>query len=133
MLNERHNPEMIVGYESILDDTSASHSIFPEAYVVEHNNRNRHSASVILAIKAGLNPMPEDHLSTSTDTYWCSVQPKIGKEPLIGSFYRPPSDTHDELNNLKRMLFKVFALKSIPNICLSRHLSGHRGCQENQS
>ena len=118
ILIERHNPDIIVGCESKLVDTHASHSIFPETYVVERNDRNRHGAGLILAIKAELNPMPENHLSTSIDNYWCSVQPKNGKTLLIGSFYRPPSDTPDELEHLNRMLSKVFAPKSIPNIII---------------
>ena len=76
ILIEPHNPDTIDGCESKLDDTHASHSIFPETYVVERNDRNRHGARVILATKAELNPMPENHLSTSIDNCWCSVQPQ---------------------------------------------------------
>ena len=62
--------------------------------------------------------MPENHLSTFIDNCWCSVQPKIGKKLLIGSFYRPPSDTPDELEHLNWTLSKVLAPKSIPNIII---------------
>ena len=51
ILIERHNPDIVVGSESKLYDTHASHSIFPETYVVERNDRNRHVAGVILVIK----------------------------------------------------------------------------------
>ena len=59
-------------------------------YAVEQNDRNRHGAGVMLALKAELDLIPKDHISTSIDNCYSPVQPQIGKKLLIGSLYHPP-------------------------------------------
>ena len=57
-------------------------------------------------------------MNTSINIRWCSIQPKQGKKLLIGSYYRPPSDSADELNPLNDSLGKVFAPRNVPNVIL---------------
>ena len=114
----QYDPDVVIGCESKLDNSYATHSIFPDTYNVERSDRNKDGGGVILAIKSNLNPTPEEKLNTSINIRWCSIQPKQGKKLLIGSYYRPPSDSADELNPLNDSLVKIFAPRNVPNVIL---------------
>ena len=118
LLIQQHNPDVIIGCKSKLDENFTTHSIFPEDYEVQRSDRNRNGGGVILAIKDNLNPTPETHLNKSINMRWSSVKPKRGKKILFGSFYRPPSDTPDDLKPLDESLASIFSARTTPTVIL---------------
>ena len=119
LLIQRHDPDIIIGCESKLDDSFTTHSIIPETYDVQRSDRNRNGGGVLLAIKDNLNPTPETKLDTSINLRWCSIKPNRGKKILIGSFYRPPDDSSEDLKPLNDSLAKVFSNRSTPTVVLA--------------
>ena len=54
-----HDPDIIVGCESKLDNTHGTYSIFPDDYTVLCRDRDKHGEGVLIAVRTWLNPSPE--------------------------------------------------------------------------
>ena len=85
LLITNHNPDVIIGCETKLDNTHATYSIFPADYTVFRRDRNKHGGGVLITIRSLLNPTPEPALDSHPNQIWCSVNTASGKKLVIGS------------------------------------------------
>ena len=106
-LLELHNPDLVLGTESKLQNDIPSSSIFPSNYTVFRKDRNVHGGGVFQAIKSDLICVEEPHLSTDCEIIWTSLKMRNCKTLYLSTVYRPPDspikvleDIHDSINNV---------------------------------
>jgi len=106
-LIDEHNPDIICGCESHLDESYHTAEIFPNEYAVLRKDRAEGASAVFICIKKSLNVSEESDLNTDTELIWAKII-LLKKNPMyICSFYRPPNATIDSILQLQISLNKL--------------------------
>ena len=118
-LLDLHDPGIVLGTESKLDEGIPTYSIFPSNYTVFRRDRNCHGGGVFQAIKSDLVSMEEPRFSNESEIIWTSLKLNNCKTLYLASFYRPPNSTPDVLVQLHDSINEVFTKTfSHPNIVI---------------
>lgn len=95
-------PDIILGTETWLDPSIPSHEYFlTDDYVVyrkDRNTRNQSHGGVLIAISSSILSAEVPELQTDCENIWAEVNISNARKPVIGCYYRPPSD--DESLNI---------------------------------
>ena len=118
-----HDPDIIIGCESKLDNTHATYAIFPDDYTVFRHDRDKYGGGVLIAVRTCLNPSPKPSLDGYPNQIWCSISAANGKKVIIGSAYRPPSDSAEDLEELNASLNHIFSRRKAPYVLLAGDLN----------
>ena len=111
-MNELHNmiqstdPDIIMGAESWLNSTILDGEIFPDNYSVIRKDRtsSTEGGGVFIAHRKDLILTHRPDLDTSCEAVWAQLQIKGAKSVFVGSFYRPPSDGKDSMEQFELAL-----------------------------
>ena len=113
-----HNPDVICGQESHIDNTFTNGEIFPDRYNVSRKDRDVNGGGVFVAVSEKFVSTTEYHLDSACEIMWCKIC-LVGLKPLfIGSFYRPTNDKPDSLNGPYQSLNSLSKNGALPNIIL---------------
>ena len=82
-LIELHEPNIILGCESKLDQSIASYSVFPPNFEVFRKDRNVSGGGVFIAVRDDLIANPETSLASEYECIWISIQCPIKKKLYI--------------------------------------------------
>jgi len=101
------NPDVIIGSESHLDESIKDAEVFPPGYTVYRKDRDKHGGGVFLAIKSCFTSSSLPDTETDSEIVWASIALLNRKTIIIGSYYRPPSKSKEELHSLQQSLIKL--------------------------
>lgn len=112
-------PDCIIGNETWLDETIKNGAIFPKHYTIFWKDRNINGGGVFIGIKEGFTATRIATTDTEIEIMWVSVKvSQASKTFYIGSFYRPPSDHHTKLDELRKSISLLPGNASEKNIIL---------------
>lgn len=107
---ETHNPDVIIGTESWLDDTVNNNEIFPPNFTAVRKDRNTNTGhgGVLVATRNDIISVHQTELDTECEIVWVELQLMGCKKLVIGAFYRPPNKTDSKyLDQLKLSLNRI--------------------------
>lgn len=90
-----HNPDIILGCESKLDQSVPTYECFPTHYTVYRKDRTKHGGGVFVAVRAELVSYHLTHLDSNCEALWVQIQTPDAQDITVCSFYRPPNETRD--------------------------------------
>ena len=118
-LIELHEPDIILGCESKLDYSILSYSVFPDLYDIFRKDRTRFGVGVFVAVRSDLAAVEERRLDVDSEIITISLQFQKCKKLYVSSFYRPPTQDRESLDQLDDSLSKLFNTRSnYPNLVL---------------
>jgi exonuclease III len=109
LLTSRHNPDVILGCESKIDDGVTTSQAFPENYKTYRGDRKVGGGGVFVCIKDDLVCDEAPTFHTDCELVWATLQFTNSKTLYIGSFYRPPSSKKEVIDNLALSVGNIFA------------------------
>ncbi|XP_072014731.1 uncharacterized protein [Amphiura filiformis] len=120
---DNHQPDLVIGTESWLDDSISNAEIVPPNYNVVRKDRQgdvgpEGHGGVFIAYKADLIAAHRLDLDADAEIVWIQLELVGSKTVLVGAFYRHPSSKGDILDQLNSSLSKIDMSKS-PNIWLA--------------
>ncbi|XP_048586113.1 uncharacterized protein LOC125568277 [Nematostella vectensis] len=115
-----HDPDFILGTESKLCHDISTYSIFSQNYSVFRRDRNKFEGGVFQAIKSDLVCTEEpDFEVDNCEIIWTSLKLANRKSIYMSSYYRPPNQPSDAIDNLNESIRRVFnKVKNFPNIII---------------
>ncbi|XP_042142870.1 uncharacterized protein LOC121833538 [Ixodes scapularis] len=96
-----------MGTESWLIEEIADEEIFPSNYSAYRKDRTTHGGGVFLLIANDLQSSQINVPCSSCESVWCKIYLNSGETLAIGSYYRPPSATHESLLSLSDELSSI--------------------------
>ena len=100
-LVDEHNPDVIGGSESHLDQSFFTPEIFPDYYNVFRKDRTMGGGGVFLCIKKCLNVVEEPSLDTEAELIWAKIT-LLNRCPIhVCIFYRPPNTDSYPIEQLR--------------------------------
>ena len=122
-LIDEHQPDIICGCETKLDNTIYDQEVFPtDTYEIYRKDNKKGEGGVFVAIRSSIASSHQPALNTDCEIIWVSIKMLNDRKPLyIGSFYRSPTANHDQyqiLEELNRSLELLTSHQSLPNIIL---------------
>jgi len=118
-LVSEHDPDVICGTESHLDQSFYTSEIFPDAYDVFRKDRTLGGGGVFVCIKKQLQGLEEPSLNVQAELIWVKLTP-LNQSPIhICTFYHPPTSDSHPLDQLHLSLTNLLnQSKTLPNILL---------------
>lgn len=113
-----HNPDIICGTESHLDDSIQTSEVFPNGYNVFRNDRTMDGGGVFVAVSEDL-IATEVELHKECEISMVKIELVRCKPLYIGSFYRPTNNLVDPIEELGESLNNIFHNKDLPNVILA--------------
>eukprot|EP00794_Sanderia_malayensis_P002336 gene2336-2688_t len=115
-----HNPDVICGTESHLDNKYTSAEVFPENYSIARKDRVEGGGGVFVATHQRILSTEESSLDTQCESKWIKIALSGSKPIFIGCFYRQPSSNVDPLLELEKSLNALPKYNnSLPNVLLT--------------
>ncbi|XP_072014761.1 uncharacterized protein [Amphiura filiformis] len=104
-----HDPDIILGSETWLNNTVEDKEIIPDNYTVFRKDREDSHGGVVIAIRNDMVCAHRPDLNTNCEIVWAQVQLVGSKTLTIGSFYRPPDkndvkylqELHESISKIK--------------------------------
>ncbi len=90
-LTIEHQPDIILGCESHLDDSFASPEVFPDNFDIIRKDRSIGGGGVFLVVSNKLSMCEEPLLDADAELVWARLQFSRGPELYLCSYYRPPN------------------------------------------
>ncbi len=114
-LVDEHQPDILIGCESHLDDNYPSSEVFPPGFAIFRKDRTYGGGGVFLGLKDHFVATGETSLDVRSELVWAKVR-FAGRNPLhICSFYRVPNS--ESLSQLRESLLKLYNRgHSIPDV-----------------
>ena len=118
-LVSEHNPDVICGTESHLDQSFYASEIFPDEYDVFRKDRALGGGGVFVCIKKQLQGLEEPSLNVQAELIWVKITP-LNQSPIhICTFYHPPISDSPPIEQLHLSLANLLnQSKTLPNILL---------------
>jgi hypothetical protein len=117
---EQHNPDIIFGCESKLDEGTPTYSIFSENYEVYRKDRTANGGGVFLAIRSDIVVVDRPEFDSDAEVTWASIEFAKNGCLYLGSYYRPPNSRNVALDHIQDSLSKILAKHhKLPNIILA--------------
>ena len=113
LVNE-HNPDIMCGSESHLDQSFYTSEIFPDAYNVFRKDRTL-GGGVFLCIKKQLQVLEEPSLDTEAELIWIKLTPPNQRPIHICAFYRPPTSDLYPIEQLHLSLSNLLNQSKMPS------------------
>ena len=104
----QHNPDIILGCESKLDDSIPTYSIFPDNYEVYRNDRNAFGGGVFVAVKMDFVSITRPEFDCTAEVSWASIDFTRNGTLYVGSFYRPPGAKGEVIDELQGSINNIF-------------------------
>ena len=119
-LIDQHRPDIVLGCESKLGNSISTHSVFPSDFNVFRKDRDEHGGGVFVAVHNSLIVSNCPEFDVDCELLWCSLQFTNAKPLFIASFYRPPNNRKQDLDQLRQSLSKLMTQhrRSHPNIII---------------
>ncbi|KAI8513198.1 hypothetical protein Bbelb_098370 [Branchiostoma belcheri] len=116
---DTYKPDIVAGTESWLNQNIASSEIFPSNYIAHRKDRQTgQGGGVFQANRDDLIVTHRPDLDTDCEVLWTQTQ-LAGRKPLIiGTYYRPPSDQGNSLDELDRSIGKMGAKINSDNVII---------------
>ena len=121
-LIDQHQPDIILGCESKIDNTFATYSLFPSHYTeVYRKDRTKHGGGVCCAIKDGILTIEETALGKDNKCVWSYIQFAKSQKFYLKSFYPPPRAPIESLDLFDESLNDLFNRKTNthPNVIVA--------------
>lgn len=100
------DPDVVAINETFLDESIVSSLISPPSYTIFRRDRNRHGGGVLILTKSTIPAVRRFDLETNCELIWLQLFTKSG--PLLfGTFYRPPSMSTTDLQELNSSLSMI--------------------------
>ena len=100
-LVDEHNPDVIGGSESHLDQSFFTPEIFPDYYNVFRKDRTMGGGGVFFCIKKCLNVVEEPSLDAEAELIWAKIT-LLNRCPIhVCIFYRPPNTDSYPIEQLR--------------------------------
>ena len=109
---DEHKPDIIIGCETHLDETYTSSEVFPQSYSIIRKDRCCGGGGVFLAISQSI-PFLNVSMTTNAEMIWANIFPVHGEPISICSFYRPPDNNGNPMEDLKTALSMVTNVNNI--------------------
>lgn len=127
---DEYLPDVIIGTESWLTDEILNTEVFPKGFHVyrkdrpkntgkNDNNRKNVGGGVFIAVANSIVSNYIEEFDTNCEIVWCYVADKADKKFYLCSFYRPPNNDLNAVEQLNQSLLKVFKHNNEPNILLA--------------
>jgi len=106
-------PDIIIGSETWLNPEIPSCEYFPtDEYNIYRkdrpkNTQNQSYGGVLLAVSTKLHSKEVKELQTDSEIVWCEVNMENTRKLPLGSYYRPPSDKGQSLDELSNSLNRI--------------------------
>lgn len=117
---ETHNPEIILGCESILDPQINSSDVFPSNHGNPYRKDRKFGEGVVFIVIR--NDLITTEIKTDADCeiVWTKLTIQGSKSIYIGSYYRKPSSKLDMVESLDSSIQQISssAKNNMPNIIL---------------
>ncbi len=98
-----HQPDVVIGTETHVNETILDNEIFPQHYNLIRKDRTLNGGGVVIAFKGDLVVSHRPDLDTEAEVIWAQLE-LIGSKPLlIGAFYRPQVTTLPEFEYLAKL------------------------------
>ena len=102
-----HKVDILSITETFLDSSILDAEICPQTYVLFRHDHSRHGGGVLILVRDDLHVTPCYDLNTFCDELlWLEIRTSTGPD-LFGVFYRPPSQSIDNLVALNNCLLSV--------------------------
>ena len=92
--------------ETFLGDEILDSELVGGDYTIFRRDRNRHGGGVMLYVKNSISAIRRTDLETNCEVLWVELSTAPSKM-LLGTFYRPPSSTHEYLTKLEMSLASI--------------------------
>jgi exonuclease III len=116
---ESCKPTIIFGSETWLSDNISPYEYFdPTKYTVYSKNRKDGYGGVLIAISNEYITSQVTELDTNCEIVWATIKSTGNKTLYLGTYYKPPSDKRESLEQLNDSLSRV-CNKTNANIWLS--------------
>ncbi len=86
---EIHQPDVVLGTESWLDDSIPNSLVFPSGYEIYRRDRSLHGGGIFICVKSTLTSVFDSSCSNS-ELLWCYVSLSNGRKLRFAVAYRPP-------------------------------------------
>lgn len=105
-------PDIILGTESWLSKDIDTYSIFPPNFSIYRKDRldGRIGGGVFIAVSDKFISAEATELDTNCEAVWATVQLVGYKTMYVGSFYRPPGSSIENLSELHTSLSRIASL-----------------------
>ena len=122
---DQHDPDLVLGCESKIDNSIATYSIFPDNFDVYRNDRNKEGGGVFIAARDSIitSDMPNFHFSGNGEIIWANIEFANAKPLYLASFYgpHPLSQKKKAVDELTKQVSDIFSMnrgKKLPNIII---------------
>ena len=124
---EQHQPDLLLGCESKLNNNITTYEAFPENYTVYRKDHNINGGGVFVAtctkdsIILSEEPTLDSDCEIMWTTYTCSIQFGNSKPLLVASYYNPNKSDIKSLDNICSHLLKNVSQKNkcqYPNVII---------------
>ena len=114
-----HNPDIILGCESKIDEDIATYSFIQPNYTVYRKDRNQNGGGVFIAVKDTLISSNVD-VNSDGEIIWATLQFAHSKPLFIASYYGPQKNKEQAVDNLAKSLSKILSQQRsrLPNIII---------------
>ena len=118
---ENHNPDLVIGTESWLDNTVLDSEVFPPNYSMSRRDRNSNTGGggVFVVVRGDIIATHATELdSENCELLWVRIQIAGSKTILFGTFYRTPNQSGEYYMNLLRQSLEKIKPDRGTIICL---------------
>lgn len=131
---EHHQPDIVLGCESKIDNTYATYEVFPDNFTVYRKDRIAGGGGVFIAIRDSLITSSEPSLDGDCEIVGANIEFANSRPLFIASFYRPPGSNCQPLDALSNIFSNLVSKnrRQHPNviiggIIISQTLTGSAG------
>ena len=118
-LTIEHQPDIILGCESHLDDSFASPEVFPDNFDIIRKDRSIGGGGVFLVVSNKLSMCEEPLLDADAELVWARLQFSRGPELYLCSYYRSPNSGTQPITQLNESLSRLYNRNVSPNLILA--------------
>ena len=103
---QEHQPDIIIGCESQIDQSYNSSEVFPKGYHVFHKDRCEGGGGVFTCVNDKFSASEVPSLDTDAELVWVKITLAKDDPIFICSYYRPPNSMQHSLIQLQESLNK---------------------------
>ena len=117
---DQHDPDIVFGCESKIDQGISTYSIFPENFSVYRKDRDSNGGGVFIATKDTLISADLPDTNSDCEIVWASLQFASSKPLYLASYYGPQTQKNKAIDELAKSLSNVNTKcrGKLPNIIL---------------
>ena len=117
---EHHQPDIVLGCESKIDNTYATYEVFPDNFTVYRKDRTAGGGGVFIATRDSLITSSEPSLDGDCEIVGANIEFANSRPLFVASFYRPPGSNCQPLDALSNIFSNLVSKnrRQHPNVII---------------